>query len=97
MVACAIQKNLRLVVDPAKRARMNDPRPVALEFCSIGMTWFRIFPAARVSRFLSKRRQHCALSHFHLLARFPIFSHLWDCRSEERRVGKECRSRCTEE
>ena len=37
MVAGAVQKNLRLVFEPAKRARMNDPRAVALKFGAIGV------------------------------------------------------------
>ena len=37
VVAGAVKKNLRLILQPAKRARMNDASPVALKFSTIGM------------------------------------------------------------
>src|SRR5438128_3307287 len=84
MVTRAIQKNLRLIFHPAKRARVDNARAITLKFRSIGVARLGIFPPARVSRFLSKRGEHRALCAFHLLARFPIFSHRWDCRTSRR-------------
>src|SRR5438552_13859454 len=71
MIARAVQKNLRFVFEPAKRARVNDARAVALKLGAISMTRFGIFSAARLARFLRKRRQCGALGRFHLLARLP--------------------------
>ena len=70
VVPGAIQKNLGLVLHPAKRAGMNDPRPVALEFSAKRMARLRILPAARVAGLFRKQRKHSALTGFHFLACF---------------------------
>src|SRR6266404_7207328 len=74
MIARAVQKNLRLVFEPAKRALVNDPISVALILVSISMTRFGKFSSARIARLLRKRRQRGALSRFHLRARLPTFA-----------------------
>src|SRR6266487_1892962 len=76
MVAGAVQKNLCLVFEPPKCARMNDPRAVALKLGPKGVAWLRIFSAARVARFLRERRERSAFGRFHLLTRFPGVLHL---------------------
>ena len=43
MIARAIEKNLRLVFEPAKCARMNDARAIALKLRAIGMTLLGYF------------------------------------------------------
>ncbi len=47
MVAGAIEKNLRLVFQAAKSARMNDAGAIALKFGAIGVTRLGKLPAAR--------------------------------------------------
>ena len=74
MIARAIQENLRLVFEPAKCARVNDASAVALKLGPISMTRFGIFSAARITRFLRKRRQRGELGRFHLLARLPTIA-----------------------
>src|SRR5205814_5800559 len=69
MIAGAVQKNLRLVLEPAKRARMNDPRAITLKFHPIYVARLRIFSPARVTRFLGKPRKCGALRPFHFLTR----------------------------
>src|SRR6266567_3746499 len=75
MVAGAVQKNLCLVFEPPKCARMNDPRAVALKLGPIGVALLSIFSAARVARFLRERRERGAFGRFHFLARFPGVLH----------------------
>src|ERR1043166_6007040 len=75
MIARAVEKNLRFIFEPAKRARMNDARPVALKFRPVSVTRLRIFAALRFARFLRERRERCPLGGFHLLARLPISAH----------------------
>ena len=70
MIAGPVQKNLCLVLEPAKGARMNDPCAIALKFCAVGMAALRVFSAARSARFLGKRRKRGALGRFHLIAGF---------------------------
>ena len=69
MIAGAVQKNLRLVLEPAKRARMNDPRAIALKFRPVRVAGFRIFSTARIAGFLGKRPKHETLRRLHFLAR----------------------------
>src|SRR5437763_3591001 len=54
VIAGPVEKHLRLVFQTAKRARMNDPRPIALKLCAKGMLWLRMFSAKRFARFLGK-------------------------------------------
>jgi hypothetical protein len=70
VISGAIQKDLGLILHPAKRARMNDPCPVALEFSAKRMARLRILPAARVAGLFRKRRKHSAFTGFHFLACF---------------------------
>src|SRR5689334_3577117 len=72
MIAGAVEEHLRLVFHPAKRARMNDPRPVTLKFRTKRVAWLGIFSSARFVRFLRKRRERRALSRLHLLARSHV-------------------------
>src|SRR5438876_11995459 len=74
MIAGPVQKNLCLVLEPAKGARMNDPCAIALKFCAVGMAALWIFSAARLARSLGKRRKCGALRCFHFLARFVAVS-----------------------
>src|SRR5215467_8031632 len=76
VITSAIEKNLGLVFQSAKRAGMNDARTIALKFGAIGVTRFRMLPPPRVARLLSNRRQHCALAFLHLFARLPFCAHL---------------------
>jgi hypothetical protein len=46
MIAGPIQEDLRLILEPAKGARMNDAGAIALKFGAISVTWFRIFSSA---------------------------------------------------
>ena len=57
MVRRSIKKNLRFVLEPAKRARMNDSCAVALEFRAVFVSRFGEFPATRVARLLCKGRE----------------------------------------
>src|SRR5438067_2407754 len=75
MIAGSVQKNLGLVFHSAKRARMNDPRPVALKFSAKGVTRLRILAPTRIGRLLRKRRQGRLLRGFHLLTRSPRILH----------------------
>src|SRR5919198_1089246 len=70
MVAGPIQKNLRLVLHSAKRARMNNACPISLKFRPKRMAGLRILPAPRVARLFRKRRKNSALASFHFFARF---------------------------
>ena len=45
MIAGPIEENLRLVFEPAKGPRMNDPRAIALKLRAIGVARLRIFSA----------------------------------------------------
>ena len=49
MIRRSVEKNLRLVFQPAKRPRMNDPGAVALELHAVFVPRFREFPPARVA------------------------------------------------
>src|SRR6267143_2088596 len=71
MVACAVKKNLCFVLEAAKRARMDNARPIALKLCAISVTWLGIFSAARFAGFLREGRERRSLGFFHLRARFP--------------------------
>src|SRR6266487_467454 len=75
MIAGPVQKNLRLILEPSKRACMNDPRAIALQFRAVGVAGLRIFAPARVTRFLGKRRERCMLRGLHFLAR-PVAASL---------------------
>ena len=76
MVAGAVEKNLRFVFQAAERARMNDARTIPLKFGAIGVTRLTVLPSARFARFLSNRRERCALPLLHLFARLPFCAHL---------------------
>src|SRR5947207_12137369 len=68
VIASPVQENLRFVLEPAKSARMNDSRPIALKFGAVRMAGFRIFSSARVTRLLPKRRKRSALPRLDFLA-----------------------------
>src|SRR5437773_338471 len=68
MVACAVQENLRLVFEPAKRARVNDAVAVALVLCPPVGGFFRIFTAASVRAELGVRREALPLQLFQFFA-----------------------------
>src|ERR1041384_1838848 len=78
MIAGAVEENLRLVFEPAKGARVDDPRAVAMKFGSIIVAFLRIFPPSGFAGFLRERRKRRALGLFHLLARSPAVLHLFD-------------------
>jgi hypothetical protein len=71
MVAGSVEKNLGLVLHSAECPGVNDACPIALKFRAIGMAWLGMFPAARVTRLLRKRRKDGALARFHFFARLP--------------------------
>ena len=71
MIAGAVQENLRLIFQPAKRPRMNDAGPVALEFRAIGVARLGKFSSPRVAGFLRERREHSSLVRFHFFPRLP--------------------------
>src|SRR5438132_5984288 len=75
MVAGPVQENLGLVFEPPERARMNDPRTVALKLCPISVTWLGKYSSARLARFLRRRRESGAFSRFHLFAGLPTIVH----------------------
>src|SRR5713101_4443807 len=75
VVASAIQKNLRLVFQPAKCTRVNDSCAVTLKLGAVGVTLLWVFAAARIAGFLRERRERRALGCLHFLARFPTFFH----------------------
>lgn len=74
MIAGAVKENLRLVLEPAKRARMNDASPVALKFGAISVAGLRKFSPPRVARFLGERRKDSPLVSFHFFSRLPALS-----------------------
>jgi len=74
MITGPIQEDLRFVLEPAKGSRMNDPRAIALKFCTVRMAGLRIFSAARIAGSLGKRRKHGALRRFHFVARLVAVS-----------------------
>ena len=72
MIAGAVEKNLRLIFQPAKGARMDDPRTVALKFRAEIMTRLGIFSPARFTGFLRKRSEDAALVRFHFFPSLPF-------------------------
>ena len=71
MVTGSIQKDLGLVLQPTKRARVNDACAIALKLRPIRMTGLGIFAPARVTRFFGKWREHSPLGRLHFFACFP--------------------------
>src|SRR5438094_6097582 len=80
MITGPIEENLRLILQPAKRARVNDPCAIALKFSAIGVARLGVLPPTRVAGFLSKRREHVALRCLHLRTCLPAPVHHWQCR-----------------
>src|SRR5881227_1378440 len=76
MIAGAVQENLRLIFEPAKCTRVNDPGAITLELGPVAVALLGIFSAARVPRFLGERCERGALDRFHLVARSPTVFHL---------------------
>lgn len=77
MIAGAVEKNLRLVLQAAERAGMNDARTIALKFGTIGVTQLGVLASARFTRFLSNRGERRAFALLHFFARLPLCAHLW--------------------
>jgi hypothetical protein len=71
MIAGAVKENLRLVLQPTKRARMNDARPVALKLSAISVAGLRVFSAPRFARPLCKWSEDAALGRVHFFSRPP--------------------------
>src|SRR5438067_6518999 len=71
MIAGPVQENLRLIFQPPKRSRVNDPGAVALKLRAIIVTRLGIFSPARIAGFLREGSERVPLGRFHLLARFP--------------------------
>lgn|SRR5205085_10564272 len=71
MIARAVQEYLGLVFQSSEGSRMNNARPVTLEFRSEGVARLGVFPAARVTRFLSERRQDTGFVRLHLFPPLP--------------------------
>jgi hypothetical protein len=71
MIAGAVEENLRLVLQPAKGARMNDPRAIALKFGAVVMAQLGVFPSPRLAGFLRERREDTKLVRLHLLPCLP--------------------------
>src|SRR6266853_2378772 len=76
MIAGAVEKDLGLIFEPAKRARVNDPRAVALKLGPVSVALLPILSSARVAGLLRERREGGALGRFHFFARFPTVLHL---------------------
>src|SRR3954454_2484795 len=70
MIARPVEEDLRLVFQPAKRARMDDSRAIALKLGAKWMLRFPIIPTARFTRFLREPRELRPPDHFPLLTRF---------------------------
>jgi len=68
MVARAVQENLCLVFEAAKRARVNDPVAVTLVMCPPVGRFFRVFAAAGVCAELGVRREALPLQLFQFFA-----------------------------
>src|SRR6478672_4420043 len=49
MIAGTVEENLGLVLETTKRARVNNPSTIALEFGPIGVGWLRKLSAAGLS------------------------------------------------
>jgi hypothetical protein len=79
MVAGTVEKNLGFVFQAPERARMDDARTIPLKFGAIGVTRFKVQPAARFARFLSNRAERYTFPLLHLFARLPFCAH---CLSE---------------
>ena len=71
MIAGSIEENLRLVLQPTKRARMDDARPVALKLSAVSVPGLRKCTPPRIAGFLRERREHAALIRFHLFPFLP--------------------------
>src|SRR2546423_13753586 len=69
MIAGAVKKTLRLVLQPPERARMNDAGAITLKLRAIRVTRFRIPSPARIAGFLRERGQARAFCRLHLFAR----------------------------
>src|SRR5882724_11091786 len=80
MITGPIEENLRLILQPAKRARVNDACAIALKFSAIGVARLGVLPPTRVTGFLSKRREHVTLRCLDLRTRLPSLVHHWECR-----------------
>ena len=80
MVTGPVEENLRLILQPAKRARVNDPCAIALKFSAIGVARLGVLPPTRVAGFLSKRREQSALCSLDLRTCLPALVHHWECR-----------------
>src|SRR5262249_38428557 len=70
MVAGPIQKDLRLVLHSAKRARMNNACAIPLKFRSERMAGLRILPAPRLARLLGEWPKNGAFTGLHFFPRF---------------------------
>src|SRR5438094_10025014 len=80
MITGPIEENLRLILQPAKRARVNDPCAIALKLSAIGVARLGVLPPTRVAGFLSKRREHVTLCCLELRTRLPALVHQLQCR-----------------
>jgi hypothetical protein len=58
-------------LEPAKSARMDDPRSIPLKLGAIRVLFFREMSSAGIARLLSKRGKGATFVGLHLLARFP--------------------------
>jgi hypothetical protein len=74
MVASAIQKNLGLVLQPAKGSRMNNSGTIALKFSPVSVAWLGITPSLGITRSLSEWGEGSPLIRFHSLARLPLLT-----------------------
>ena len=85
MIARAVQKNLRLVFQPAKGARMNDAGAIALKLRPISMTRFGIFRARANRPIFAQRARATDRSSVSICSRVfqPLFTPRFfvDCRS----------------
>src|SRR5688500_3650133 len=64
MIAGTIQKDLRLVLQSPKRARMNHARPVALVVSPMRMRGLGVLPTTGFSRLLRVNRERRAFEFF---------------------------------
>src|SRR5712671_29272 len=70
VIARAVEENLRFVLEPAKRARMNNAGPVPLKLSAISVARLGKRPSSRIAGFLRERGEHTTLVGLHFFPRF---------------------------
>src|SRR3954470_15775984 len=71
MIAGAVQENLGLIFQSSERARMDDAGTITLKFRPVGVARLGVRPPARLSGFLSERREDANFVRLHLFPPLP--------------------------